>query len=63
MLWQVCRWLPECPLVVVADASYAVLDLLLDHGAQTDGGPMPLVLRAAQRVSLSSTIAMRRDAL
>jgi hypothetical protein len=28
MLLQVLRWLPERPLVVVADAGYAVLDLL-----------------------------------
>ena len=43
MLLQVRRWLPERPLVVVADAGYAVLDLL--HRCQHLRQPVTLVTR------------------
>lgn len=43
MLKQVRRWLPERPLVLVADSGYAVLDLL--HACQSLPTPVTVVTR------------------
>ena len=43
MIYQVRRWLPKMPIVVVGDNSYAALDLL--HACQTLKDPVTIVTR------------------
>src|SRR3990172_276189 len=43
MIKQVRRWLPDTPLVVVGDSTYAVLDLL--HACQTLLNPVTVIAR------------------
>ena len=49
IILQLRRWLPHRPLVVVADSSYAVLDLL--HFCQSLAQPVTLIIKLHHQVT------------
>ena len=66
MILQLRRWLPQRPLVLVGDSSYAVLDLL--HCCQSLAQPVTLIgscawtppfMNRRQHVSRAGTVGLR----